>query len=73
VLNHAQNMKKVKDFKHYDRCARAVNTLQQLLARHRSVMGAFKYAVGSSCGYCKGRYYWQFFILRVFRGDSTAL
>jgi len=56
----------------WERCVRAVNTLQQLLARRKDAMGKscerWRDAVGTLCTL----YNWQFDILGVFRGDPTA-
>ena len=63
----------------YALCARAVNTLQQLFARRRSVMNAIKTlwerredAVGTLWGRYIHAIAGKFDILGVFRGDPTA-
>jgi len=63
----------------WERCGRAVNTLQQLLARLRSVMDAVKTlwerrvgAEGTLWGRCVHAITDTFDILGVFRGDPTA-
>ena len=63
----------------YACCVRAMNTLQQLLVRPRSVMDGIKSswerrvdAVGTLWGRCLHAFTGKIDILGVFRGDPTA-
>ena len=63
----------------YARCVRAMNTLQQILVRPRSVMDVIKSlwerrvdAVGTLGGRCLHAFTGKNDILGVFRGDATA-